>query len=150
MAAIEEAEIRFILIGMSAAVAQGVMGSTLDVDLWIDLPSRSCMRVQNLAVRLGATAAANTVVYLRDGTPVNFIYAVTGLGPFATELARSIRLPFSGRIVPILPLRRICKSKSAIGRDKDKLHLRQIGEFLRCKKAAARHLRGRDADGSAC
>jgi hypothetical protein len=138
LAALEQAEIPFILIGMSAAIAQGVMGSTLDVDLWIDLPSRSYMRVQNLALRLGATVAANTVVYLQDGTPVNFVYKVTGLGSFATELARSIRLPFHGRIVPVLPLPRICKNKAAIGRDKDKLHVHQIGEFLRCQKAVAR------------
>ena len=123
---------------MSAAIAQGVMGSTLDVDLWIDLPSRSYMQVQNLALRLGATAAANTVVYLRDGTPVNFVYEVTGLSSFATELARAVWLNFHGRVVPVLPLRRICKSKSAIGRDKDKLHLKQIGEFLRCQKAMSK------------
>jgi hypothetical protein len=138
LAALEQQEIRFILIGMSAAIAQGVMGSTLDVDLWIDLPSRSYMQVQNLALRLGATAAANTVVYLRDGTPVNFVYEVTGLSSFATELARAVWLNFHGRVVPVLPLRRICKSKSAIGRDKDKLHLKQIGEFLRCQKAMSK------------
>jgi hypothetical protein len=136
LAALEQEEIRFILIGMAAAITQGVMGTTLDVDLWIDLPARSYMRVQNLASRLGATVAANTVVYLRDGTPVNFVYEVTGLGPFATELAKAIRLPFHGRVIPILPLQRIRKSKAAIGRDKDKLHIQQISEFLRCQKAA--------------
>jgi hypothetical protein len=121
---------------MSAAIAQGVMGTTLDVDLWIDLPSRRYMEVQNLARQLGAIPAADTVVYLSDGTPVNFVYEVTGLATFATELATAVRLPFHGRIVPVLPLSRIRKSKSAIGRDKDKLHIRQINEFLRCQKAA--------------
>ena len=135
LAALEEDQIRFILIGMSAAITQGVMGSTLDVDLWIDLPSRSYMRVQNLARRLGAKPAADTVVYLDDGTPVNFVYQVTGLGPFARELVKAVRLPFHGRLVPVLSLQRICKSKAAIGRDKDKLHLRQIAEFLRCQAA---------------
>ena len=66
--ALEAEKIRYVMIGMSAAVAQGVMASTLDVDLWIDLPA------------LGGTIAANTVVYLEDGTPVNFVYEVTGLG----------------------------------------------------------------------
>ena len=96
------------------------------------------MRVQNLARRLGATPAANTVVYLSDGTPVNFVYEVTGLGTFASELARVVRLPFHGRVVPVLALSRIPKCKAAIGRDKDKLHIRQITEFLRCQKAACR------------
>jgi hypothetical protein len=135
LAALEEEQIGFILIGMTAAIVQGVMGSTLDVDLWINLPSRRYMQVQNLARRLGATVAANTVVYLSDGTPVNFVYEVTGLGTFAKELARAVRLPFHGQTVPVLPLTRIRKSKSAVGRDKDKLHVQQINEFLRCRKA---------------
>ena len=138
LAALEEEQIRFILIGMSAAIAQGVMGTTLDVDLWIDLPSRRYMQVQNLARRLGATPAANTVVYLSDGTPVNFVYEVTGLGTFARELAAAALLRFQGRMIPVLPLRRIQKSKKAVGRDKDKLHVQQIDEFLRCQKAAGR------------
>ena len=44
--ALEAEDVRFILIGMSAAIVQGVMGSTLDVDLWVDLPARQYMRVQ--------------------------------------------------------------------------------------------------------
>ena len=52
-----------MIIGMPAAIARGVMGSTLDIDVWIDLPPRHCMRVQDLAVASGATMGANTVVY---------------------------------------------------------------------------------------
>lgn len=61
-----------MLIGMSAAVVQGVAGQTLDVDVWIGLPSRQHMRPINIAVGQGAAIAAKTVVYLEDGTPVNF------------------------------------------------------------------------------
>lgn len=62
---------------MSAAIAQGVMGSTLDIDVWVDLPPRQYMRVQNLAMASGATMGANTVVDLEDGAPINFVYEVT-------------------------------------------------------------------------
>ena len=34
---------------MSGAILQGVPATTLDTDLWIDLPSRSYMRMINLA-----------------------------------------------------------------------------------------------------
>ncbi|HKQ36686.1 MAG TPA: hypothetical protein VJ063_01335 [Verrucomicrobiae bacterium] len=64
------------MIGMSAAIAQGVMANTLDVDLWVDLPARQYMRVLNIARR--------------------------------------------------------------IRRDKDKLHIHQIQEFLRCRGALKR------------
>ena len=123
---------------MSAAIAQGVMGTTLDVDLWINLPSRQYMRVQNLARRMGATPAANTVVYLEDGTPVNFVYEVTGLGSFSRERRHTVRIPLHGRIVPVLKLERIQKSKMAVGREKDQLHIQQIAEFLRCRRASKR------------
>ena len=44
LAAFETDGIRFMILGMSAAIAQGVMGSTLDIDVWIDLPPPQDMR----------------------------------------------------------------------------------------------------------
>lgn len=76
--ALEAEEIQFMLIGMSAAIVQGVMETTLDVDIWINLPPRQYMRVQQVARRVGGVVAANTVVYLEDGTPVNFFLRWTG------------------------------------------------------------------------
>lgn len=121
---------------MSAAIAQGVIANTLDVDVWINLPPRNYMRVQNLASRTGATIGANTVVYLEDGTPVNFVYEVTGIDSFAREQRHVVKASIFGHKVPVLDLKRILKSKQAIGRDKDKLHILLINEFLRCRKQA--------------
>ena len=132
--AIEEENIGYITIGMAAAIAQGVMANTLDVDLWIDLPSRQYMRLLNISLRLGATIGAKTVVYLEDGTPVNFVYEVTGLDEFSRERRRVAFARIHGHEVPVLRLERIVKSKQAIGRDKDKLHILLIREFLRCRR----------------
>ncbi len=134
LAALEKDRIEYMLIGMSAAVVQGVMGQTLDVDLWIDLPPRRYMRPVNLAVNDGAVMAANTVVYLEDGMPVNFVYEVDGLESFKTERKQAILLPFYSREVPVLSLERIYQSKKSIQRDKDLLHLKMIEEFLACRK----------------
>lgn len=120
---------------MSAAIAQGVMATTLDVDIWIDLAPRQYMRLLNLARKLGATIAANTVIYLEDGTPVNFVYEVTGLGSFSSETRGAKPVRIQDHAVPVLALQKIIKSKQAIGRDKDKLHILQIQEFLRCGRA---------------
>src|SRR5579859_8308015 len=35
-----EEKIRFQIAGMSAAILQGVPATTLDTDIWVDLPSR--------------------------------------------------------------------------------------------------------------
>jgi hypothetical protein len=138
--ALEAEKIRYVMIGMSAAIAQGVMATTLDVDLWIDLPARQYMRVLNIARRMGASVAANTVVYLENGMPVNFVYEVTGLGNFRSESRQAPRVAIAGHLTPILPLEKIVQSKQAIGRDKDKLHVNQIQEFLRCRRAVKKSL----------
>lgn len=135
--ALEAEEIRFMLIGMSAAIVQGVMESTLDVDIWVDLPSRQYMRVQNIASRLGAEMAANTVTYLEDGMPVNFVFEVNGLGTFAREFKHTERLDFMGKVIPVLKLERILKSKQAIQRDKDLPHIVHIKNVLRCRRYVA-------------
>ena len=81
--------------------------------------------------------AANTVCYLEDGVPVNFIFEVTGLGPFAREFKHTRRMLFHGRRIPVLRLERILKSKLAIGRDKDLIHVQLIRDFLRCRRVAS-------------
>ena len=136
--ALEAENIRFMIVGMSAAIAQGVMGATLDIDVWIELPPRQYMRVQNIAVASGATIGANTVVYLNDGTPINFVYTVTGLGKFAAEYRHSKNLMLRGKEVPVLDLKRIQRSKRAIGRAKDLLHIQLIADFLKCQRGLAR------------
>ena len=133
--ALETENIRFMLIGMSAAIVQGVMETTLDVDLWIDLPDRQYMRVQNLARSAGCTPVANTVVYTEDGTPINFVFEVNGLASFRAEIRRAKKLAFRGKKIPVLPLERILKSKEAIRRDKDLAHIIQIRKLLRCRRA---------------
>ena len=136
MEALEAEDLRFMLIGMSAAIVQGVMETTLDVDLWMDLPPRQYMRVQNIASRTGATMGANTVAYLEDGTPVNFVFGeVAGLGSFANEFRHTRRLKFRGRRIRVLKLERILKSKEAIRRDKDLAHITHIRNLLRCRRA---------------
>jgi len=115
---------------MSAANIQGVPGSTIDVDLWLDLPSRAYMKAVNLAIRLGAQVVRDTVVELKDGTLVNFIYEVTGLPVFEKVIGRAKKVKWHGIRVAVLPLELIQKSKEAIRRPKDLLHIELIRQRL--------------------
>ena len=126
------------MIGMSAALLQGVPGSTQDIDLWLDLPSRQYMRAVNLALSLGATMVRNTVVELADGTLVNFVYEVTGLGSFSAAFRHTKKLRFHGQTVPVMPLELIRQSKEAIRRPKDLVHLQSIAETLRLTRVRAK------------
>jgi len=124
--AFDAEKIRFQVIGMSAANLQGVPGSTVDVDLWIDLSPRDYMRAINLAIRQGAQMVRNTVVELADGTMVNFVYEVSGLPAFKRVFSKAVWMEWHGTRVAVLPLELIEKSKRAIGRPKDLLHLELI------------------------
>ena len=132
---LEAEKIRFMLIDMSAAIVQGVMEATLDVDLWIDPPSRQYMRIQNLARAAGCVVGSNAVVYTEDGTPVNFVFEVNGLGTFQKEFKHAVQLPFRGKKIPVLKVERILKSKEFIRRDKDLSHIIQICDWLRCRRS---------------
>lgn len=132
--ALQAEGIKFMLVGMSAANLQGILVSTVAVDVWIGLPSRRYLTVLNLCRKLGATIQSANKVYLSDDTPVDFIYEVTGLPTFDREYRRALRLPFHGLRIPVLPLERICKSKQAAARDKDALHILLIRQALKLKR----------------
>src|SRR5262245_52550065 len=59
-----EEKIRFQLVGMSAAIVQGVIVTTLDTDIWVDLPERQYARLMNLVLKQGGTAIAPTLYAL--------------------------------------------------------------------------------------
>jgi hypothetical protein len=136
MGALGVEKVRFQLIGMSAAILQGVPVTTIDVDFWIDLPAREYMRAVNIARSLGAKMIRNTIVELSDGTLVNFIFEVTGLKNFAVEFRKARKLNFNGLIIPVMPLESIRKSKTVTMRPKDEAHIYYIDETLRLQKKA--------------
>jgi hypothetical protein len=131
---------------MSAAVLQGVPVTTIDIDLWIDLSPRQYMRPVNIALEMGAALVRNTIVELKDGALVNFIYEVTGLKSFGAEIKKAKLLAFHGEKIPVLPLESIQKSKQATMRPKDQAHLLYIAQVL---KADQLNKRGRTAEGNA-
>ena len=132
-----------MLVGMSAANLQGVLASTVDVDVWISLPPRQYMRVINLCRKLKATIQSPNKVFLSDETPVDFIYELGGLQSFEKEFLRATKLPFHGLKISVLPLKRICKSKEIAARDKDKLHILLIRQVLKLERSAKRAARQR-------
>lgn len=113
---------------------QGVMTNTMDVDLWVDLPTRQYIRLWNLIRAQGGSALSQTLYVLEDGKVVNFLFAVTGLQSFATEFKRSVSGVLADEKVRLLPLESILKSKRVVLRDKDLPHIRLIEHVLRGRK----------------
>jgi len=119
---------------MSAAILQGVPATTLDTDIWIDLPSRQYMRILNLCRSLGARVRANTIVDLNDGSMVNFLYEVHGLRSFDYEYQRARNVRWLRTVVAVLPLERIHASKKFIGRPKDLAHLPLLEQAMKLRR----------------
>jgi hypothetical protein len=67
---------------------------------------------------------------------LNFVYEVTGLRSFKAEYPRAKWFDFHSHRIAVLPLSRIYRSKEEIGRDKDKLHMVLIRQFLRAARRA--------------
>lgn len=120
---------------MSAALLQGVPVTTLDTDLWINLPERRYVRVLDICQKLDATILARTVVALPDDTLVNFLYRVDGLGEFDAERPAAVEIDWFGMRLPVIPLESIIKSKRALGRPKDIAHLPVLEQTLRARSA---------------
>jgi len=93
------------------------------------------MTPMNVALRLGAKMIRNTVVELVDGMLVNFVYHVSGLASFATELRKARVLRFHGCDIPVMPLESIRRSKAAVMRDKDPAHIHYIDQTLCLRRA---------------
>jgi hypothetical protein len=119
---------------MSAAILQGVPATTLDTDIWIDLPSRQYMRILNLCRGLGARVRANTIVDLSDGSMVNFLYEVHGLRGFDYEYQRARSVRWLRTVVAVLPLERIHASKKFVGRPKDLAHLPLLEQAIKLRR----------------
>jgi hypothetical protein len=119
---------------MSAAILQGVIVTTLETDVWVDLPERQYIRLRNIVLKQGGTALAPTLYALSDGRLVNFLFTVNGLRDFASEYKEAVHAKIEGERVRVLPLKRILKSKKTILRDKDRLHILHIERFLKGRK----------------
>ena len=122
------------MVGMSAAIIQGVPATTLDTDIWVDLPERQYIRLFNLVERQGGVGLAKTMYALADGSLVNFIFSMTGLKKFAAEYNHAREMLWNGLKILVLPLERIYQSKKASARDKDMAHLPLLQNVIKAQK----------------
>ena len=139
IAALHAEKIRFLIVGMSAAVLHGAPMATVDTDLWIDLPARQYVRVLAIAQRIGASILSGSVLSgsvlgLRDDQRVDFIYRIDGLASFNTEWKRAPILQWAGHEVRVLPLARVIRSKEISNRPKDLATLPVLRDYLASTK----------------
>ncbi|MCX6968689.1 MAG: hypothetical protein NTV93_00855 [Verrucomicrobia bacterium] len=122
---------------MSAAILQGVPATTIDTDIWVDLPVRSFGRLTAIVLAQGGVMLAPTVGALADDSLVNFLPRVDGLGDFDKEFRGAKIIRWQGMRVPVLPLESLIKTKTAVARPKDLAHIPIIRQVLKFQNKGA-------------
>ncbi len=113
-------KVRFMVVGMSAAVIQGADLGTDDIDLWFD--SLSAPGIDEAARAAGGMIAWRASPPMITGKGLDHIDIVTrcdGLRDFNAEYAGALEAEAFGVKVKVLPLRRVIASKKAANRLKD-------------------------------
>ena len=121
---LEARGVRYLIVGMSAALLQGARGATEDIDLWFESTSDP---------RIGDAVRAAGGIWISGafglGPPriggeelserFDVVAHMSGLESFETEYRGVRREQVEGLSLPVLPLARILVSKRAAGRAKD-------------------------------
>lgn len=115
--------VRFLVVGMSAAIIQGARGATEDIDLWFE-------RLDDPGIAAAARAVGG--IYVPGGwggrgpqlggalgDRFDVVLHVSGARPFADEERDATTAELDGVTLRLLPLHRILASKRAAARPKD-------------------------------
>jgi predicted nucleotidyltransferase len=127
--------VRFLVVGMSAALLQGARGATDDIDLWFE-------RLDDPGIQEAARAAGGFWVSGSFGMRppalggeqlsqrFDVVTHVHGVDSFDVEAADAVAVELEGVPLKLLPLHRILASKRATGRPKDLAQLHALEEAL--------------------
>lgn len=126
-----ELGVRFMVVGMGAAVLQGADRGTEDIDLWFS--SLSDQGIGEAARRAGgvfAWRASPPMISGRDLDDIDIVWRCDGLGSFEDEYASAVDVELSGIKLKALSLDRVIASKEAAARPKDKAALPSLRAAL--------------------
>lgn len=129
--------VRYLVVGMGAALLEGASGTTQDLDLWFG--SIDAMRVGEAARRAGGFYTPGFGMQPPaiggDGLDrVDLVLTASGLDPFDDEYARANVYELDGLQVRVLPLARVIASKRAANRPKDAAQLPILEATLAAKR----------------
>lgn len=96
-------DIKFLIIGLGAAVLEGAPVATQDIDLWLDT-------VDSKVLALAANDAGGL-------SRIDVVLTADGLGRFLDEYDAGIEREIEGVTVRVLPLERVIASKRATARN---------------------------------
>lgn len=133
-------KVEFMIVGLSAAALQGAPVVTQDVDLWfanLDDPNlrKALKRVGGIFI---PSSGLNPPMLAGDSVKLfDIVVNMHGLKSFSEELLTAEMVRLGGVRIPVLPLARIITSKSAVGREKDRIVMKVLQDALKSRMALA-------------
>jgi len=127
--------VRFMVVGLSAAVLQGANTATRDIDIWFedvsDLRIGHAVREAN-GIWVSGSFGMRPAQLGGDavGDRLDVVTHMHGLGSFAEELSHARELEVDGIPLRVLSLERIIASKRAASRTKDLAAIPALEEAL--------------------
>jgi predicted nucleotidyltransferase len=133
--------VRFMLVGLSAAVLQGANTATRDIDLWFedvsdDRIGDAVREAHGIWVSGSFGTRPPQIGGDAVGDRLDVVTHLHGLGSFVEEIANSIAIEVDGLPLRVLRLERIITSKRATGRKKDLAAIPALEEALATVQAA--------------
>ena len=135
--ALAQRGVRFVLVGMGAALIEGAPVATQDIDLWFEDAS-------DARIPLAATDAGGFWISGFGMQPPSFggvgleridvVLTVHGLDSFDAEFARTPEIEVDGLRLRVLPLERILASKQFTRRAKDLAQIPAIEATLLARR----------------
>jgi predicted nucleotidyltransferase len=127
--------VRFMLVGLSAAVLQGANTATRDIDLWFE--DTSDLRIGEAAREANGIWVSGTFGMRPPqlggdalGDRLDVVSHMHGLGSFQDELCNARDIEIDGIPLKVLSIERIIASKRAANRAKDLAAIPALEEAL--------------------
>ena len=119
--ALEERGVRFLVIGLSAAVLEGAPVATQDIDVWLeDIDERVAQAAADAkGFWISGFGVQPPAFGGTDLERIDVVLTAHGLKDFGTEYDGSVVREVDGIPLHVLPLERVIASKRATRRPKD-------------------------------
>lgn len=130
--------IRYLIMGMGAALLEGAPGTTQDLDIWFGSIDEAKLR--EAAMKAGGIYTSGfgmqpPAIGGKDLDRVDLVFLPSGLDSFDQEFARAGEYDLDGVPVRVLPLARVVASKRAAKRPKDLAQLPMLEAALAARKS---------------
>lgn len=136
--ALDTLGVRYLLVGMGAALIEGAPGTTQDLDLWFG--SIDGAKVAEAARRAGGFYTSGFALQPPalggEGLDrIDLVLTADGLDSFDEEYGRAHEYDLDGVRVRVLPLERVIASKVAANRTKDVAQIPHLRATLAAREA---------------